>query len=240
MPLLSRGPWRLGRAAAVVAGLSLAGAASGALVAVIWPAHFELAAFVEDGWVDGRPLVPRADLLEQLNGLGTATAAAGEVNESPWVFWRGFWVAGEGPLLAIRVRHRDRVRGAQILEAARTAITAELRRRHDRVMAPHAAYTEGLRTQIRQMQSLARGSAVSAERELATSTLRRSLRDAEMFAARSRTPAAIGEVRVREPDRTARALSLILSGAFVGFAVGIAAIARAVHRSRPERALAGV
>jgi hypothetical protein len=244
MPFVSAEPRQVRRAIAVVLGLSLAFAAAGIVAGWLWPARYDLAAFVEEGSIEGKPLVLRPDLLEQLNGLVTAAAAAGELNESPWRVWRRFSVAGEGPMLVIRLRHTDREKGARLLEAARTAIVAELKRRHDRAMAPHAAYIDHLRAQIHEVEAspqnrAARG-AETNERHVTASTLRRHLRDAEVLAALSSVPSPVGEIRVREPNRSARVLLMGLSAAFVGFALGVAGLTVNAYRSRLERELAKV
>jgi hypothetical protein len=244
MVFVLREPRSLRRAVAAVLVLMVLFAAAAVLAAWLWPATYEFVAFVEDGYVDKEPLVARNDLLDQLNGLGIAGVVAAELNDSPWRVWRRFWVTSEGPLLVIRVRHADPVYGTRLVEAARKTITAELKRRYDTVMAPQAAYIAGLRARLQQIESPAperAGGAIDAgERLLTASTLHRAIRDAELFVSLAHEPSAVWDVRVRAPDRNRRAIRLAFSGAFVGFALGIAGVAVVTYRSRPERAVVEV
>jgi hypothetical protein len=217
-------------------GAVFAFALAGYLVAAGSPAPYEFAVFVRAGTLDREALVPKMDLLEQVNGLGAAAALAPSLDASPWQIWRKYSVTAEGRLYVVRVRDVDPQRGRRLIEAVRDRLVIELRQRYEEAMAPHRAYMASLEQEVAALgleaSNLAAGgrardpdaSRAAADWRVALAQVRKQLRDAQVFAGLSEVPEAVGDVRRLEPHQAGRQLRLTLTGAVLGFVAALVAL----------------
>jgi hypothetical protein len=177
--------------------------------------------------------VPRPDLLDRINGLGAASEIAGRLGESPWNVWRRYSVTSEGPLYVIRVRDPDPRRAAQLIEAVRDTLVADLRQRYDAAMEPHREYIAALERDVAALGHGTGGpSSVESERAVAGARIRKQLRDAQVFAGMSEMPDALAGVSRLDAPQNARRWRLTLTGAVVGFLASFVVLAILAWRLR--------
>lgn len=225
--------------------LACALAAAGYLMAVVVPPAHEFVAFVEAGSLEGDELVPKDQLLDRMNGLGAASEVARGLNVSPWAVWRGFTVSAEGQVYVVRVRDRDPQRGARLTDAVRGVLVRDFTQRYEAAMVPHRAYIASLENELERLRqepavpAAESRSGRATDRWLAGAEIRKHLRDAQMFAALSKPPVAVGEVQHRVRDLRGHRIRSTLTGAVIGVALSVAALVVLAFRAQSARAFVG-
>lgn len=238
-------------AALLVVSLTCGLALAGYLIALVVPAPHELVAFVRGGTLEREDILPRADVLERINGLGTAAEVAKRLDTSPWRIWRAYTVTAEGQMYVVRVRSADASTGERLVQMVQEMLATELKQRYDAAIAPHRAYIVSLEAEVRQlgdeankldMQAKAdpRASSAAVDRRVALAAIRKQLRDAQVFAAQSDPPVAVDGVRRLDVDIQSRRLQLALTGAVVGLVAALGALVVLAVRARPPQAFVGV
>jgi hypothetical protein len=238
-------------AVALVVGLTGILALAGYLIAGIVPAPHELVAFVRAGTLERNDVLPRADVLERINGLAAAAEVAKRLETSPWRIWRTYSVTAEGQMFVVRVRTPDVAAGERLVQVVQETLASELKQRYDAAIAPHRAYIVALEAEVRQLGSEAssldgrakgdsRASTAAVDRWVALTEIRKQLRDAQVFAAQSDPPMSINGVRRLDIDTQSRRLQLALTGAVVGFVGAVGGLIVLAVRSRAVEVFAGV
>jgi hypothetical protein len=226
-------------------------ALAGYLIAIWFPPPYEFVAFVRAGSLGRDDIVPKADVLDGVNGLSTASEVARRLEGSPWLVWRKYGVTAEGAIYVVRVRDADPDRGSLLIAAVRDTLVSDLGQRYDAAMNPHRAYIAALEQEVVRLGAEtarldAAGFATGAgaartgvDRRVALAEIRKQLRDAQVSGALSGAPTAVGDVRRLDPDRRARQILLTLTGAVIGFAAAAAALVILAFRARSSHAFAG-
>lgn len=216
-----RSPWT------AFAAIVLLSTAIGVLAALgtfhVAPPTDEFDAFVTLPIIDGLPLFPRDQLIEEVNGLGFAAAVAARVSQSPWEVWRAFSVTAEGQTLVVHVSHPDRAAGERLVTAVQQTVLESLTARYEAIVAAHRRYRKALDEQAKAVNpERSRATAITerGEPEFAWMLVQRELRDVAVLEARSEAPRGWGAIQRHVADSRQRRDLFVATGAVAGALVG--------------------